>query len=355
MSVQAVILVGGEGTRMRPLTDTRPKPMLMVVDRPMVEHQLDHLRRHGITDVVFSCGYKPEAIQEYFGDGASLGMKLSYVVDPEPLGTAGALKNAEPLIHADAIVVRNGDILTDLDIGALAAAHRQAGALGTLTLTPVEDPSAFGLVRLHDDGRVEAFVEKPEPQDLRPGEPFRINAGTYYLSREVLGAIPAGRSVSIERETFPALAEAGRLFGFASGSYWRDIGNPGSYAEANHDVLSGAIVTDAPRGGRYLAPGAVVEPGAQVGDHSTVGVGARVAAGAKVERSVLGAGTVVGAGARVSDAILGADVRVGENAVVEGAVVVGDGAVIPPGAHVTGPTSLPTGYGSGSGEAHPEV
>lgn len=346
-----MILVGGEGTRMRPLTDTRPKPMLMVVDRPMVEHQLDHLRRHGITDVVFSCGYKPEAIQNHFGDGASLGMKLSYVVDPEPLGTAGALKNAEPLIHADEIVVRNGDILTDLDIDALAAAHRRSGALGTLTLTPVDDPSAFGLVRLHDDGRVEAFVEKPRPEDLRPGEPYRINAGTYYLGREVLDAIPAGRAVSIERETFPSLAAAGRLFGFASGCYWRDIGNPGSYGEANRDVLSGAILTDAPHGERYLAPGVVMEPGAEVADHSTVGAGARIAAGAKVARSVLGAGTVVGAGAKVVGAILGAGVTVGARAVVEGAVVVGDGAVIPPGAHLDGPVTLPTGYGSEGSEA----
>lgn len=336
---------------MRPLTDTRPKPMLMVVDRPMVEHQLDHLRRHGIMDVVFSCGYKPEAIQNHFGDGASLGMKLSYVVDPDPLGTAGALKNAEPLIHADAIVVRNGDILTDLDIGELAAAHERSGALGTLTLTPVDDPSAFGLVRLYDDGRVEAFVEKPQPGDLRPGEPFRINAGTYYLGRDVLDAIPAGRFVSIERETFPALAEAGRLFGFASGCYWRDIGNPGSYGEANRDVLSGAIMTDAPRGERFLGPGAVVEPGAQVGDHSTVGAGAHVAAGAQVARSVLGAGTVVGAGAIVTDAIVGAGVTVGEGAVLSGAVVVGDGAVIAPGARVAGPTSLPTNYGSEGSEA----
>jgi mannose-1-phosphate guanylyltransferase len=327
---------------MRPLTDTRPKPMLMLVDRPMVEHQLDHLRRNGITDVVFSCGYKPEAIQNHFGDGASIGMTLRYVVDPEPLGTAGALKNAEPLIHADEIVVRNGDILTDLDIGALAAAHRQSGALGTLTLTPVEDPSAFGLVRLDGDRRVEAFVEKPRPEDLRPGEPYRINAGTYFLSREVFDAIPAGRAVSIERETFPALAGAGRLFGFPSESYWRDIGNPGSYGEANRDILSGAIVTDAPHGERYLAAGAVVESGAEVGGHSSLGVGVRVAAGARVWGSVLGAGTTVAAGATVSDSILGADVMVRENAVLTG-VVAGDGAVIEPDATIADGERIATG------------
>jgi mannose-1-phosphate guanylyltransferase len=327
---------------MRPLTDTRPKPMLMLVDRPMVEHQLDHLRRHGITDVVFSCGYKPEAIQHHFGDGASIGMTLRYVVDPEPLGTAGALKNAEPLIHADEVVVRNGDILTDLDIGALAAAHRLSGALGTLTLTPVEDPSAFGLVRLEDDRRVEAFVEKPRPEDLRPGEPYRINAGTYFLSREVFDAIPAGRAVSIERETFPALAGAGRLFGFPSECYWRDIGNPGSYGEANRDILSGAIVTDSPQGERYLATGAVVESGADVGGYSSLGAGVRVAAGARVWGSVLGAGTTVAAGATVVDAMLGADITVGENASLTG-VVAGDGAVIDPGATIADGERIATG------------
>jgi len=339
---QAVILVGGEGTRMRPLTDTRPKPMLMLVDRPIVEHQLDHLRRHGITDVVFSCGYKPEAIQHHFGDGASIGMTLSYVVDPEPLGTAGALKNAEPLIHADEIVVRNGDILTDLDIGALARAHRGSGALGTLTLTPVEDPSAFGLVRLEPDRRVAAFLEKPRPDELRPGEPFLINAGTYFLGREVLTSIPAGRAVSIERETFPALAAAARLFGFPSKCYWRDIGNPVSYREANRDVLSGAIVTDASHAARYLAGGAAVAPGAEVGGHSSLGAGVRVASGARVWGSVVGAGTAIAAGAVVTDSILGANVHVGEGATLNG-VVVGDGATIAVRLHVAGPVSVPTG------------
>lgn len=342
MSIQAVILVGGEGTRMRPLTDTRPKPMLMLVDRPIVEHQLDHLRRHGITDVVFSCGYKPEAIQSHFGDGASIGMTLSYVVDPEPLGTAGALKNAEPFIHADEIVVRNGDILTDLDVGALAGAHRASGALGTLTLTPVEDPSAFGLVRLEPDRRVEAFVEKPRPDELRPGEPFLINAGTYFLGREVLAAIPSGRAVSIERETFPALAAAGRLFGFPSECYWRDIGNPCSYGDATKDVLSGAIVTDASHAERYLADGAVVADGAEVGRHSSLGAGVQVAPGARVWGSVIGAGTVVAAGAVVTDSILGANVQVGEGATLDG-VVAGDGATIAARCHVAGPASVPTG------------
>jgi mannose-1-phosphate guanylyltransferase len=342
LPMQAVILVGGEGTRMRPLTDTRPKPMLALVDRPIVAHQLDHLRRHGVLDVVFSCGYRPEAIERHFGDGSSMGMRLQYVVDPEPLGTAGALKNAQALIVADEIVVRNGDILTDLDIGALRDAHRASGGLGTLTLTPVEDPSAFGLVRLYDDRRVEAFLEKPRPDELRPGEPFLINAGTYLLNREVLDAIPSGRAVSIERETFPALAASGRLFGFPSECYWRDIGNPESYRQAMIDVLSGAIVTETPPGERYLGQGAVIEVGANVGGHSSLGPGVHVAAGARVIGSILGEDTQISSGALVTDSILGARVMVGKGAVLEGAVV-GDGAVIAPNARIDGPTSIATG------------
>jgi mannose-1-phosphate guanylyltransferase len=145
--IQAVVLVGGVGTRLRPLTDSRPKPMVPLVDRPFAAHQIDHLGRHGITDVIFSCGYRPDALEAYFGDGSGMGVRARYVVDPEPLGTAGAIKNAESLIETDRIVVLNGDILTDLDLGEVIAGHREAGARGTIVLTPVEDPSAFGLVR----------------------------------------------------------------------------------------------------------------------------------------------------------------------------------------------------------------
>ena len=207
--MQAVVLVGGAGTRLRPLTDTRPKPMMALVDRPFVAHQLDLLRRHGVTDVIFSCGYRPDALRAHFGEGDGAGVRLRYVVDPEPLGTAGAVKNAEPLLDDEPFLVLNGDILTDLDLGAVGRAHAEAGAQGTIVLTPVEDPSAFGLVRLFDDRRVEAFVEKPAPEELRPGEPFRINAGTYLLDPSVLDGIPAGRACSIEREVFPALAGRG--------------------------------------------------------------------------------------------------------------------------------------------------
>lgn len=330
------MLVGGEGRRLRPLTDTRPKPMVPLVDRPFVAHQLDLLRRHGVRDVVFSCGYRPDALRAHFGDGAAAGVRLRYVVDPEPLGTAGAIKNAEPLLDGGPVLVLNGDILTDLDIGAVAAAHREAGGDATVVLTPVADPSAFGLVRLRPDRSVEAFVEKPRPEDLRPGKPFRINAGTYLLEPVVLGMIPEGRECSIEREIFPVLAADGRLFGFPSDAYWRDIGTPESYLGAVRDVLAGRVRTCAPSGGPYLGPGAAVADGAEVDAATALGPGARVEAGARVEGSVLGPAARVGRGARVRDAILGAEVVVGGGARVEPGAVLGDRARVAPGA-VVGP------------------
>jgi mannose-1-phosphate guanylyltransferase len=326
--IEAIILVGGEGRRLRPLTDTRPKPMMSLVDRPFVEHQLDLLKRFGVTDVVFSCGYRPEALEGHFGDGSSIGMRLRYVVDPIPLGTAGAVKNAEELLEGDRVIVFNGDVLTDLDLAAVIAQHEADDVAGTLALTPVDDPSRFGLVRLHADRRVEAFLEKPRPEELRPGEPFLINAGTYLLEREVLERIPAGEPCSIERDVFPGLAEEGRLAGFPSDSYWRDIGTPDSYLQAHIDVLGGVVATASPVGDRYVGRGAELARDAVVTGHASVGAESTVGGGAAIEASVVLERTRIGAGVVVSGAIVGAEVRVGEGARILEGVVVGDGAVI---------------------------
>lgn len=336
--IEAVILVGGEGRRLRPLTDTRPKPMMTLVDRPFVTHQLDQLRRFGVTDVVFSCGYRPEALQEHFGEGQGVGMRLRYVVDPVPLGTAGAVKNAEPLLRGDRILVLNGDILTDLDLSDLVARHMAADVSGTIALTPVDDPSRYGLVRLHPDRRVEAFIEKPPAEALRPGEPFLINAGTYLLERDVLDLIPPGAPCSIERDLFPVLASGGRLSGFPSESYWRDIGTPESYLQAHLDVLAGAVQTESPIGERYLGPGASVAPDAVVTGGSSVGGSSVVGGGASVEGSVIGAGTSIGSATRVRGAIVGARVRVGEGCELLSGVVIGDRATIAPGLRLQGVT-----------------
>jgi mannose-1-phosphate guanylyltransferase len=340
---QAVLLVGGEGRRLRPLTDTRPKPMMSLVDRPFVTHQLDHLSRHGIHDVIFSCGYRPEALELHFGDGSAFGMRLSYVVDPEPLGTAGAVKNAEGLLTGDRVLVFNGDILTDLDLDALAAQHVERGSVGTIALTPVEEPWAYGLVRLHPDRSVEAFLEKPSPEELRPGEPFLINAGTYLLERQVVERMPAGRKCSIEREVFPEEAGRGGLYGFPSECYWRDIGTPASYRQAHLDVLAGSVRTESPTGLRYLGPGAQVADGATVGPLASLGAGAVLEEGANVERSVIGDGARIGRGAHVTDAIVGAGATIGEGSLLSDGVVIGDRASIGAGNRLRGPLKVATG------------
>lgn len=336
--IEAIILVGGEGRRLRPLTDTRPKPMMPLVDRPFVAHQLDQLRRFGVTDVIFSCGYRPEALERHFGDGSAYGLRLRYVVDPIPLGTAGAVKNAEPLLTADRTLVLNGDILTDLDIAALLDHHEDASAAGTLALTPVDDPSRYGLVRLHADDRVEAFLEKPSADELRPGEPFLINAGTYLLEHEVLDAIPAGEPCSIERDIFPGLAEAGRLVGFASDCYWRDIGTPDSYLQAHLDVLAGRVRTESPTGEHWVGSGVAVGVDAVIHRGTTLGDGAHVGAGATLAASVVGAATRIGPRASLSGAILGAGVTVGDETAILPGTVIGDGATIGAGLELRGVT-----------------
>ena len=341
---QAVILVGGQGTRMRPLTDTMPKPMLPLLDLPFVERQVQHLARAGVHRIVFSCGYRPREIEEYFGDGSSRGLEMGYVVDPEPLGTAGAIANAESLLDGDDdVFVLNGDILTDLDLGALVAHHRALGAEATIALTPVEDPSAFGLVRTDRDGRVTEFVEKPGADELIPGEPYRINAGTYVLAPSARAAIPRGEQVSIERDTFPLLAARGGVGALGSDCYWRDIGTPQSYLDAHLDVLAGHVGFITTPGASWVAGDAHVDPSATIADGASVGPGARVGAGATVGRCVIAGGARVGDGATVDGAVLGRDVAVGTGARVTGLVVAGDGASVPDGMVLEGPVTVATG------------
>jgi len=339
--MQAVILVGGQGTRLRPLTATRPKPMMPLVDRPFVAHQIEHLTRYGIHDVVFSCGYRPDALEAYFGDGERFGVRLRYVTDPIPLGTAGAVANAVPAFdHPDDVLVLNGDILTDLDLEAFREAHASAGAAGSIALTPVIDPSAYGLVRLRADRAVSEFLEKPGEAELIPGEPYLINAGTYLLSQGVIATIPSDRACSIEREVFPVLADQGRLFGYPSTAYWRDIGTPQSYLDAHRDMLAGLVsgadvVRDA-----YLGPGSIVEPTARAADRSCVGADCVIAAGARVLGSVVGARSRVGADAYIESCVIGEGVDIGAGARLEGLVVVGDRARIGAGVALAGPAVI---------------
>ena len=331
----AIVLVGGEGTRLRPLTYTTPKQLLPVVEVPMLERVVSRLAEHGVSEVVLSLGYQPDAFLAAYPEGTVAGARLRYAVEPEPLDTAGAVRfAAEACSVSETFLVVNGDVLTDLDVSALVAFHRSHGALATIALTPVEDPSRFGVVPTDADGRVTAFVEKPPPGEA-PTD--RINAGTYVLEPEVVGRIPAGRRVSIERETFPLLVADGAVFALADEAYWLDTGTPEAYLQANEDVLGGRRGSPPAPGACRLAEGVwglgtpAVE--GEVLPASLVGDGARVAHGATVRASVVGAGSTVETEALVEQSVMLPGARIAAGAVVRGSIV-GRGAVVGAGAVV---------------------
>jgi len=262
---QAVVLVGGEGTRLRPITSRVPKPVVPLVGRPFVGYILENLARHGVERVVFSAGYLAHALEDAIGDGSRYGLDVRYVVEDRPLGTAGAIRNVQAELDDGCLLAFNGDVLTDVDLTAMSAFHRERGGLATILLTRVDDPRRYGLVEIADDGRVAEFIEKPGAEYAVPTRGALINAGVYLLEPEVLAMIPAGRQLSIERGVFPELAAAGRLYAFVSNAYWRDIGTPESYLQAHFDLLRSAIATSVSRdvGPSYLyvAPDALVAPG----------------------------------------------------------------------------------------------
>jgi mannose-1-phosphate guanylyltransferase len=320
--VRAVVLVGGFGTRLRPLTYTIPKPMLPVGHQPIIQRLVANLGRGGVTEVTLALGFKPEPFVEAFPDGRLDGVRLRYAVEPEPLDTAGAIRFAADQAGIDdTFVVVNGDVLTDLDIAALMAFHRRAGAEATIHLIAVDDPSAFGVVELDDGGRVLRFVEKPPPGT----EPSKlINAGTYVLEPSVLARIPVGERVSIERSTFPAIAVDGRLFAMPTDDYWVDTGKPDTYLQANVDIVAGRRVHDRCE---PVAAGARVAADAMLTD-SLVAAGGKVAGRARLVRSVVLDGGVIQAGAVVEDSVvmgcIGANAHVSRLVLGAGATV-GDG------------------------------
>lgn len=353
--MKAVVLVGGEGTRLRPLTYTTPKQLLPVAEVPMLERVLAQLAGHGIDEAVLSMGYRPDAFTKAYPEAKVGGVRLSYAVEPEPLDTAGAVRFAAD--HADVqdtFVVVNGDVLTDLDLSSLIDFHREKGASATIHLTPVEDPSRFGVVVTDREGRVIEFVEKPAPGTAPTN---LVNAGTYVLEPDVLCSIAGGRRVSIERETFPALAEKGVLYARASDSYWLDAGTPEAYLRANADLLDGRRGTPPAPSARELSPAVWVigSPSVEgvVGPRVLLGEAAVVAAGAAVRNSVIGArcnveasavvegsvilpGTSVGEGALVNGSIVGRCARLGPGCELEPLTVIGDREVIEPGTRLVG-------------------
>jgi mannose-1-phosphate guanylyltransferase len=362
--VQAVILVGGEGTRLRPLTSTVPKPVVPLVDRPFIAYMLEWLHGHGVEDVVMSCGFLATAVRNVLGDGSQYGLRLRFIEEPEPRGTAGALKYAEDLLD-ERFLMLNGDVLTDIDLGAQIAQHEATRAVGTLALVPVEDPTAYGLVRLHEDQSVKEFVEKPSADQI---DTRLISAGAYVLERRVLDLIEPDRNVSIEREIWPQLVGDG-LYGFAADAYWLDIGTPERYLQGTFDILEGNVATAvaARLGPGYLAVGERVEaegrivppalvdrgcaiaPGAHVGSLVVLGEGVRVGEGTTIERSVVLNGAEIGPHCVLRDCIVAAGVLVGEGSTVSGGAVLGEGVtvgarnVLTRGVRVFPQTDLPDG------------
>jgi mannose-1-phosphate guanylyltransferase len=319
--VQALVLVGGEGTRLRPLTSDVPKPAVTLVDRPFLAYAIEWLAAHGVDEVVLACGFLPQVLREALsGEEERTGVRITYVAEPQPLGTAGAIRFAAEALGdrlGERFFALNGDVLADLDLSALARAHAERGARATIGLYPVEDSSAYGLVRCDEEGRVLEFREKTG--EAVPGQ---INAGAYVLERSVLDPIPAGRAVSIEREVFPQLVGDG-LQALPLDGYWMDIGTPERYLQASWDILEGrvetAVVATGP--GSLVAADAEVDAGARLGARAVVAPGCRIEAAAEVEESVLLDGCTVGEGARVERSILAPGASVAPGARLLGTVV----------------------------------
>lgn len=330
--MHAIVLVGGFGTRLRPLTDTIPKSMLTVGNEPIITRLVRRLERSGITTVTLALGFLPDPFIAAFPDGRCGGVAMRYAVEPEPLDTAGAIRFAAGVAGVDdTFVVVNGDVITDLDVSALVAAHREYGAEATLHLIPVDDPSAFGVVELDQAGRVIRFLEKPAPGVT---ESNLINAGTYVMETSVLDDITPGVKVSVERITFPAVAARGGLFGVSTDDYWLDVGRPELYLQANLDLLAGrydAAIPSFVAGGFGVDPAAAVEPSADIED-SVVAADVRVGSDARIRRSVLLAGSSVGQDVVVEDSVVMGTVA--DGAVLSNAVI-GASATIDPGQQVT--------------------
>jgi NDP-sugar pyrophosphorylase family protein len=343
VALQAVILAGGMGTRLRPLTVNRPKPVVPLLNVPFLRYQLGLLEAHGVTDVILSVSHLPDVIQRVMGAEALGAVRLRAVVEPEPLGTAGGVRNASDLVEGveGRVVVLNGDVLTDLDLGAMLAAHEARGARASIYLTPVENPTAYGLVELETDGRVRRFLEKPGWDEVTTNT---INAGVYVLEQELLDWIPKGQVYSMEREFFPMLLERGvPFFGYVSDGYWLDIGTLAKYLQAHQDLLARQLRASVSPSGSlgpdgWVDPSATLAASARLRGPVVIGPGCRIGADAVVgPGTVLGAGCRLEAGVHAEAAVLWEDVHVGAAARLERCVIgrgcwIGAHAVVPPGA-----------------------
>jgi mannose-1-phosphate guanylyltransferase / phosphomannomutase len=348
--VKAVIMAGGEGTRLRPQTSNLPKPMLPLVGRPMMEHIVSLLRRHGITDIVVTVAFLPNAIRSYFGNGSELGVRMVYATEETPLGTAGSVRNARDELTERFLVI-SGDVLTDINLTSMIEFHEKNGALATLALCAVENPLEFGIVITREDGSIERFLEKPGW-----GQVFSdtINTGIYVLEPEIFDVIPEGRAVDFSSEVFPTVLEAGApIFGYVADGYWEDVGTTAAYLKAHEDILNGKVEVDISgfelKPGVFLGKGSSVDPSARldapafigenctidedavIGAYTTVGANTRVAERAELRYSVVGENSYIGQAARVEGSVLGRSCDLRRGARCEPGSVVGEGCLI--GAH----------------------
>ena len=342
--MQALILAGGEGTRLRPLTSTVPKPVVPLVDRPFIAFMIEWLRGYEVDDIILACGFMADGVRSVLGDGSAMGVRLRYIEEPSPLGTGGALKYAEELLD-ERFFMLNGDILTDIDLAAQLRQHEETGARATLALIGVDDPSAYGLVRRHDDLSVRQFVEKPSPEEI---DTNLVNAGAYILQRDVLdGMAPKGTKVSIERDVFPTLVGNG-LYGYEASGYWMDIGTPERYLQATFEILEGDVRTEVGRavaeaggvlrhggngagivhGPALVGSACVLHESAHVGSRTVLGPGVKVGSGAHIDNSVVLDGATIGAGTRITGSIVGPGVTIGEHCRIEDRVVLGRGVSV---------------------------
>jgi len=341
--MQALILAGGKGTRLRPLTVYTPKPIVPVLNRPLLQYQLEILARAGITDITLSLSYQPNKIEDLLGDGSDLGVKLRFLTEPSPMGTAGAYKFAAGSIR-ETTVVLNGDILTDVDLAGVIETHRTNKAEATIVLAPVDDPSRFGLVETGKHGEVLRFLEKPSSEVLAKLKTKNINAGVYILEPTILDLIPAGANSSFEYDVFPSILKSGRPFfsHVLTDEYWRDIGTPSNYLAAHHDFLSGKIrhivdtkdsVSDIATTAEIdkisiIGEGCVIKPHARI-INSVLGPGVHVDEKAVVANSVIWAHTRIAAAAEIDGAIVGRSCYIGRNTTVRPGAVLGDKTSLP--------------------------
>lgn len=325
--MRAVIIAGGSGTRLRPLTYNTPKPMVPLFGKPFLLYQIELLRDHGITEIVINLHYLSDSIKNVLGDGSKYGVKLYYSYESEPLGTAGAVKNAQEFFTDEPMLVFNGDVLTDIDLSAVIATHQRTQAKATLTLIRVQDPTQFGLVFLDADQRITRFHEKPTAEEAAMFKVDTVNAGIYVLDPDVFQYVPKNEPYMFERGLFPHLLNIdARMSGHVTDSYWIDIGNPAKYMEAHIDVLRGRVKVDMPatevERNLWVAPGAHIDDSATVRGPAFIGPGAKIRHKAVInEYAVLDRNVIIDDRATVAHAVVGADTFVGEDALLQRCIV----------------------------------